>query len=494
MTDKIVLNNAEGSYDVGVINDNFDKIEIALNDAVLYRDNPLGTTNTMLSPLDMNSQRIINLPVPISDNEPVRKYDLDNFPGKPGIQGPIGPQGPAGATGATGATGPQGPAGPTGATGATGAAGAGTNVAVSDEGVLKTSTATSLNFVGAGVTATNTGTDVTVTIPGSTGGTVTDASVVSANGFAGTVATSTTTPAITLQTSVTGIVKGSTGALVAATSGTDYAPGTSALASGILKSANGTGVLAIASAGDFPTLNQSTTGTAANVSGTVAVANGGTGQTSFITRGIVFGNGTSGLGVTGTGTAGQVLTSNGAALDPTFQTPTGASGGFVPLFARTVTSGDTTVNLDNIFSSTYNSYHIEFYNLGPATSAGILNLRIYENNVLNTSAIYLTSMNNAAVSTATSSCTLTAANTGVTGSGVSGTLDLLCANATPSYQNRGIVGRTNNRTSSTAMTGASVALEFLSSQTFTGIQFFWSSGSNFMSAGQIRVWGRVTPT
>ncbi len=53
-------------------------------------------------------------------------------------------------------------------------------------------------------------------------GTVTDVSVVSANGFAGTVATSTTTPAITLTTTVTGIIKGNGTALSAATSGVDY--------------------------------------------------------------------------------------------------------------------------------------------------------------------------------------------------------------------------------------------------------------------------------
>jgi len=59
------------------------------------------------------------------------------------------------------------------------------------------------------------------------GGTVTDVSVVSANGFAGTVATSTTTPAITLSTSVTGLLKGNGTAVSAAVSGTDYAPATS---------------------------------------------------------------------------------------------------------------------------------------------------------------------------------------------------------------------------------------------------------------------------
>jgi hypothetical protein len=99
----------------------------------------------------------------------------------------------------------------------------------------------------------------------STAGTVTSASVVSANGFAGTVATASSTPAITLTTSITGVLKGNGTAISAATSGTDYAPGTSALATGILKSTTTTGGLTIAVAADFPTLNQSTTGSAATL-------------------------------------------------------------------------------------------------------------------------------------------------------------------------------------------------------------------------------------
>ena len=58
------------------------------------------------------------------------------------------------------------------------------------------------------------------------GGTVTSVSVITANGFAGTVANSTTTPAITLTTTVTGLVKANGSALSAAVAGTDYvAPG-----------------------------------------------------------------------------------------------------------------------------------------------------------------------------------------------------------------------------------------------------------------------------
>jgi hypothetical protein len=55
-----------------------------------------------------------------------------------------------------------------------------------------------------------------------TSGTVTSVSVVSANGFAGTVATATTTPAITLTTSVTGVLKGDGTAISAAVVNTDY--------------------------------------------------------------------------------------------------------------------------------------------------------------------------------------------------------------------------------------------------------------------------------
>jgi protein-disulfide isomerase-like protein with CxxC motif len=53
-------------------------------------------------------------------------------------------------------------------------------------------------------------------------GTVTSVSVVSANGFAGTVANASTTPAITLTTTITGLIKGNGTALSAAVAGTDY--------------------------------------------------------------------------------------------------------------------------------------------------------------------------------------------------------------------------------------------------------------------------------
>lgn len=53
-------------------------------------------------------------------------------------------------------------------------------------------------------------------------GSVISVSIVNAHGFSGTVATPNTTPAITLSTTISGILKGSAGSLVAASAGTDY--------------------------------------------------------------------------------------------------------------------------------------------------------------------------------------------------------------------------------------------------------------------------------
>jgi len=108
--------------------------------------------------------------------------------------------------------------------------------------VLSSTTSGVMTWTTAGVSITNLDslTDVTITTPttgqvlkynGSiwindvdavSGGGVATVSVVSANGFAGTVATATSTPAITITTSITGVLKGNGTAVSAAVAGTDY--------------------------------------------------------------------------------------------------------------------------------------------------------------------------------------------------------------------------------------------------------------------------------
>jgi hypothetical protein len=65
-----------------------------------------------------------------------------------------------------------------------------------------------------------------------------------------------------------------------------------------------------------------------------SVAEGGTGAATFTAHGVLIGEGTSAIAVTGTGTIGQVLTSKGAAADPTFQ-----ASAYVNDFRLTLTTG-----------------------------------------------------------------------------------------------------------------------------------------------------------
>ncbi len=156
----------------------------------------------------------------------------------------------------------------------------------------------------------------------STTGTVTTASVVSANGLGGTVATASTTPAITLSTSVNGMVKGNGTAFSAATVRTDYAEPTTALATGILKNTTTTGAHTIAVAGtDYVVPSGSITGSAAtlttsrNIAMTGDVAwnvnfNGGAAVTAAGTLATVNGN----VGTFGNSVTVPTITTNGKGL------------------------------------------------------------------------------------------------------------------------------------------------------------------------------------
>lgn len=233
----------------------------------------------------------------------------------------------------------------------------------------------------AGSTTTFLRNDGTWAVPpggGGGSGTVTSVSVVSANGFAGTVATATTTPAITLTTSITGVLKGNGTAISAATAGTDYVVPGGALgtpSSGTLTNATGlplttgvTGLLPVANGGTgtatpalvagtnvtitgtWPnqTINSSggggsgtvtsvamsggttglttsggpiTTSGTITLAGTLAIANGGTNGSATPTAGAIsYGTGTA-FAFTAAGTSGYVLQSNGASA-PTWRTPT----------------------------------------------------------------------------------------------------------------------------------------------------------------------------
>ena len=100
---------------------------------------------------------------------------------------------------------------------------------------------------------------------------------------------------------------------------------------------------------------------AVTLAGTLNVANGGTGLTTAAANGIVYGNGTSALGVTAAGTTGQVLTATTGGA-PTWAAAAGATitgtttSGTYYVVGTTSTSGSlTTASISNTNAVSYNA-------------------------------------------------------------------------------------------------------------------------------------------
>jgi hypothetical protein len=131
---------------------------------------------------------------------------------------------------------------------------------------------------------------------------------------------------------------------------------------------------------DVPTLNQNTTGTAGNVTGVVAVANGGTGQTTYTDGQLLIGNSTgntltksalsAGTGITITNGAGTITiasTVSGGVTSVTGTAPVNSSGGTTPAISLAASYGDT--------QNPYASKSANFVLAAPNGSAGVPTFR-----------------------------------------------------------------------------------------------------------------------
>lgn len=88
----------------------------------------------------------------------------------------------------------------------------------------------------------------------------------------------------------------------------------------------------------------------------LSVAQGGTGVATFTDAGVLIGNSTGAIQATTAGTAGQVLTSNGAGVDPTFQDLSSSSA---LVYLSTVTASNaSSADVETTFDSTYDAYMI----------------------------------------------------------------------------------------------------------------------------------------
>lgn len=161
-------------------------------------------------------------------------------------------------------------------------------------------------------------------------GGVSSVSVTTANGLAGTVATATTTPAITLSTTITGVLKGNGTAISAAVAGTDYAAANASTSVNGTSCALGGSCTVTAAAGTLTgsTLASGVTGSSLTSVGTIATGvwsgtaiaanKGGTGQTSFAVGDLLYADTTSSMAKLADIATGNALISGGVGAAPSW--------------------------------------------------------------------------------------------------------------------------------------------------------------------------------
>jgi len=221
---------------------------------------------------------------------------------------------------------------------------------------------------------------------------------------------------------------------------------------------DGTNVVMSAIQGaDVPILNQNTTGTAANVTGTVAVANGGTGQTTYTDGQLLIGNTsgntltkatlTQGTGITITNGNGSITIAatggGGGVTSVTGTAPVVSSGGATPAISLAANYGDT---LNPYASKTAN-----FFLAAPNATAGAPTFRAIVKQDIPT--LDQNTTGTAANITATTNGTLTTLSAlSLPGSQVTGNIGGNAANVT------GTVAIANGGTGQTSQTAAFDAL------------------------------------
>ena len=240
-----------------------------------------------------------------------------------------------------------------------------------NRGALSSADWTTFNNKGSGTVTSVSGTTGRIT---STGGTTPVLDLTSGVATAGTTGSASLIPVITIDTygrvtsittaanpqgtvtSVTGTspVASSGGATPAISLASGYGdtlnPYASKTANYVLAAPNGSaGVPTFRAivAADIPTLNQNTTGTASNVTGTVAIANGGTGQTTATL-------GFNALAPSQTSNSGKYLTTDGTnsswatiTAGASISNDTTTSTNLYPLFAAATSGTPTTIYTGN---------------------------------------------------------------------------------------------------------------------------------------------------
>jgi len=224
------------------------------------------------------------------------------------------------------------------------------SITVANTGVTSAVAGTGISVSGAtgAVTITNSAPDQTVALTGagttSITGTYPNFTITSNDAYTGTVTSVTGTSPVASSGGTTPAIS------LASGYGDTQNPYASKTANYFLAAPNGSaGVPTFRAvvAADIPTLNQNTTGTASNVTGTVAIANGGTGQTTATL-------GFNALAPSQTSNSGKYLTTDGTnsswatvTAGASISNDTTTSTNLYPLFAAATSGTPTTIYTGN---------------------------------------------------------------------------------------------------------------------------------------------------
>lgn len=226
----------------------------------------------------------------------------------------------------------------------------------------------------------------------------------------------------------------------------------------------------------------------------LAAPSGGTGNVSPTAHTVPINEGSGAQAQVGPGTSGQVLTSNGAGNDPSFQAAAPVAGSWV-LINTLTPSGSAAITDTSSLGGSYDEYEIVWANLLPATNAVTLTFQVYVGGVQVTSySGVAAAFSGSAGSNFTSATYIPISNsaglTNVSGhAGGSGSIRITNPTQTVSFKNF-LAQYTGQNGASGVNFGQSSGFWAGSTAAVTGFSISASSG-NLQAIGSVRVYGRM---
>lgn len=218
---------------------------------------------------------------------------------------------------------------------------------------------------------------------------------------------------------------------------------------------------------------------------TVTVAQGGTGATTFTDGGVIIGNSTGALQVTTAGTSGQVLTSNGAGVDPTFQTSVASA---MVLLATLTPTAAANVDALTTFTSSYDSYLIIGTGLSVAAD-DFIRFRFAVAGTADAGSNYYT-VDSYNAGTNTVSVTSGIVNATTTSAGIGANFKIEIFNANDATRLKTCFSTHASQLNATpGYTNRIAATTYSAANAISGIRFLLNGGNNFGATGKIRIYG-----